>query len=336
MRHISRVVIIVILLSLTYFILNQLSELKSVIIAFRSIRLMVLAPMFLCYVGWLDSQIRVYHRSLRTIGVTIPYADTFKTWLASFFVNVVVPSGSFAGISYLALQGHRWKISKVHMIVGSMIGLFASYISFIIIFFIASITQRIVTPYLTTVSIATITLGIVCILLLLGITLITSKLGLLVKLLKILRNLFNIGKKSKYQNDFFDSLEEASITLKKFKNRSHLILGPLGISLQGHVFGLALLYGSFLSLGYNIPFSALISGYIIGMLFTIVSITPAGLGLVEVTMPLVFSGFGISITTATAATLIFRIFSLWLVVFMGGYYFKHIEHLESKHVTLIS
>jgi uncharacterized protein (TIRG00374 family) len=65
----------------------------------------------------------------------------------------------------------------------------------------------------------------------------------------------------------------------------------------------------------NVP--ALIGGYVIAILFTMVAITPMGLGVVEVAIVVLLTAHGINMGTATAIALVFRGIVFWLPFALG-------------------
>jgi len=70
---------------------------------------------------------------------------------------------------------------------------------------------------------------------------------------------------------------------------------------------------------YQAPFSpgTIIAGFGIGYLFVIVSITPAGLGVVEGTFPLALTALGVPLGTAVIITLTYRAVTFWFPFLIG-------------------
>lgn len=337
MKYFSRVLLIIAVLSLSFFILQRFAQINLVWEALLQAKPIALLPAAILTIAVIDSQIRVLQKSLRSINVTLPYADVAKIWLSSYFVNVVVPSGSFAGIAYAALQGSRWQIEKTDMIVGSILQVFSGYLAFLTVLTIAVLLQFTSAPLSGAVGYAVGILGAVVLLIFLAILIIASRLPTAILILRQVRSLLNQFFKLKLKvDDIYDSLYRASLTLAKFSRRWQLIGGSYSSALIGHIFGLGIFWSAFLALGYPVSPSALITGYVVVNLFTIVSVTPAGLGFVEVITPLTLATFNIPISISTAAVLIYRAFSLWFVLAVGGYTFRHIEKVELKQNTLTS
>lgn len=78
-------------------------------------------------------------------------------------------------------------------------------------------------------------------------------------------------------------------------------------------------YFVFLSLGYQIHFGVLIFGYGVASLAGMISFIPGGLGVVEGSLGLIYSGLSVPSALAVAAILVFRFFSFWVWIPFGLY-----------------
>jgi len=72
-------------------------------------------------------------------------------------------------------------------------------------------------------------------------------------------------------------------------------------------------------LAFKVDFSAgtLVAGYSLSTLLAVVSPTPAGIGVVEGTMPLVLSSLRVPIGAATVITLAYRGVTFWMPFLLG-------------------
>lgn len=73
------------------------------------------------------------------------------------------------------------------------------------------------------------------------------------------------------------------------------------------VFTCAILWSAFRAVQYPVSPGVVLVGFSIGLLFTLVSVVPAGLGLMEGSMAAVFVGLGVPLEPAVLAILIFRL-----------------------------
>ena len=89
-------------------------------------------------------------------------------------------------------------------------------------------------------------------------------------------------------------------------NRPHEMLAPTGYILLDWVCTLLVLYTAFVAIGHPVSASYVIAGFAIGMFFSIVSLVPAGLGVLEGSMAAVFASLDVPLEQAVVAVLIFR------------------------------
>ena len=107
------------------------------------------------------------------------------------------------------------------------------------------------------------------------------------------------------------------------------------VALGFHIVDISTLYVLFLAFHYQITPGPLISGYAMGILFWIVSITPQGIGVVEGVMTLVFSSLGVPPAIAATATLSFRGLSFWLPLTLGFYFLNQQQNPDTNFHTLV-
>lgn len=85
--------------------------------------------------------------------------------------------------------------------------------------------------------------------------------------------------------------------------------------------GIAHLYVAMLALGFHASIVAALMGYIISVIFLIVSPFLRGLGAIEVSMSYVLIRFGFGNIEAIAATFLYRFFEFWLPLLVGIFTF---------------
>ena len=80
----------------------------------------------------------------------------------------------------------------------------------------------------------------------------------------------------------------------------------------------------YILLAFHFPanIGTLLTVYAIGFLFTIVSITPSGVGVVEATMILVMSGLSVPVELSAVAVIGYRFLNFWLPFLLGFFAFR--------------
>jgi uncharacterized protein (TIRG00374 family) len=88
--------------------------------------------------------------------------------------------------------------------------------------------------------------------------------------------------------------------------RPHEMLAPTFYIVLDWIFTLLVLYTAFVAIGSPIAMSHVIAGFAIGMFFSVASLVPGGLGVLEGSMAAVFVTLGVQYEQAVVAILIFR------------------------------
>lgn len=96
------------------------------------------------------------------------------------------------------------------------------------------------------------------------------------------------------------------VGLQFLMERPHEMVGPTIYILLDWVCTLLVLYTAFVAIGAPIAMSTVIAGFAIGMFFSIASLVPGGLGILEGSMAAVFVALGVQYEHAVVAILIFR------------------------------
>jgi len=137
------------------------------------------------------------------------------------------------------------------------------------------------------------------------------------------------GFLSKNLNKLGTDLPEETVPVMAGKLRIYL---PklLGYSLLLQVFNIVTLIFIYLAFRQNLYLISVITSYTIGMLFTIVSITPQGAGFAEAAMVLAMVASGIPLSNAILITAAFRGILILLPFFAGFTYFQKLKLLSSK------
>ena len=112
-------------------------------------------------------------------------------------------------------------------------------------------------------------------------------------------------------------------------------LGPmLLIALAMHLLNILSLLCIFLAFHQTPTATTLISGYTMTVLFTLVSPTPNGIGVVEVVVPLIYASLGIPAEIGAAITLSFRGLSFWIPMLVGFFLLRQLSMFSSSERAL--
>lgn len=121
----------------------------------------------------------------------------------------------------------------------------------------------------------------------------------------------------KYEDKAVDALIEFQNTLKFImKDRKLLVIASV-ISFVVWFLELLRVYVVFLSFGVSISLGMIASVFLVSSLIGIIPILPGGLGSIDGVMILLYSMAGVSAGVSTAATLVERMISLWMIIIIG-------------------
>lgn len=256
-----------------------------------------------------------------------------KDWFATLFLGVVNPLGSTGANFYLV---NRIKNLPKVRTASSVIILILSVLTMNSVFFIiGGVGTFLIYIKNSALFSAYIIAGAVLILLngvFLSIVLISAKRPLLLKVLffklkKIVAKVIGVKKGSWLDLDE-DSLEihihEFGITSKIFEdeNRRGDLLMAVSRSLLMHLCQIGALVSVFWAFGAQPEVTSIISIYSVMFLFTIISPTPQGIGVVEGFAQLAMIPFGIDKSLGFVVTLAYRTINLWIPVAIGFIVFR--------------
>jgi len=103
--------------------------------------------------------------------------------------------------------------------------------------------------------------------------------------------------------------------------KRHMIAPTLWILLDW-VITLLVLYGAFLAVRHPIPMSFVIVGFAVGMILSLVSFIPGGLGIMEGSMAAIFASLSVPFETAVVAALIFRVAYYFIPMIISVFFFR--------------
>lgn len=294
-----------------------------------------------------------YKIAFRLVNIKRTFKRLFPLTFAYIFVNVVAPTGGASGAALFATDASKRKESPIRTLAGVLIANVAQFFTFGVIlcfgvFYLYSTRdlqayQIIATGLMTSLTLFLITIFI------LGIykpSYLHKYLNWQTKLLNFFTKLLRLKKRFKD-----DWIEEGVI---EFSNASQNItkqtkeIGKL-ISCYFIVHAINILSLLFVFLAFNESVSlwTLVSGFVMGVVFQIVGITPYGIGLTESAMTLTFTSQGIPAEIAILITLTYRGITFWLPLLIGFILLRkvHIFGLgdisivrifkENKHITNI-
>jgi phosphatidylglycerol lysyltransferase len=242
----------------------------------------------------------MYVFAFKSIGCKVRLADTMVLFLKRNLVSVFLPAGGVSSLAFFTGNIESRGVTKTQVHFASSIYGFVSIFSVVIVsipVFLYAVTQG--------ASSKSEWYALLAIVLLLGF------------MIAIYYSVKNKGliyrwliKAAPSLEVFLDDLQNHTIQMKHF-------YVTLLLSVMVEIVGIVHVYISMMALGLPPSIFASVMGYLIAVIFLLVSPFLRGLGAIEFSMSLVFSNFGFSSIQAIAITFLFRFFEFWLPILAG-------------------
>lgn|GEM_PF-1550425 len=237
-------------------------------------------------------------------------------YLATKFTDLISPSSSVSKFGLFLAVARKLDKSGSRMVASTILLLVFDTLSFVLIslpiflyvLYVGRVLSFTFWPYVI------LFLLMVIVLILLSLV-IQNKLRLLTSKIPLQR-----------VREFFESLHDIKATTGILRE-AYVDTAKYG--LINHLLNIATLAAIFLAFDQPINIALLLQVYLAGILFTIISITPQGLGSAEPLMILSMTSQGVPFDRAAVITLAFRGILFWLPVFPGFFAFRQITKEDS-------
>jgi uncharacterized protein (TIRG00374 family) len=256
--------------------------------------------------------------------------------LSSLFLNVVAPIGGMAGIALFADDASLSGRSPARATAGMLLVNLVVFVAFSIIL-IAGLVYLFLLKHLQQWQVAAaiiLLLSTVCLACLL--LLAHWKPRLLEILLLVVQKVVDwcscrIKRQSPLGGNWaVKNIAEFACAAIDIGRKPWLLGLSLLIAFIAHLTSMLSLYVIFLAFRNPIGFPVLVAGYSMTILFTIISPTPQGIGVVEGIMPLVFRSLKVRYRTALWASLTFRSLTFWLPLIIGFFLFRYLRTFKDR------
>jgi glycosyltransferase 2 family protein len=327
-RAMRKILIFAIVFFTIFLIAIKFSEIEKVAYTLQHAdwRFMVIAVGL--QLAWFGGIAACYRSLYKLMGIDETLSRLAMIAISANFVNVVTPTAGIGGVAVFVDDADKHGHSHGRVVTVSALFVFLDYISFLVVLalgFLVLIRRNNVNP--TALILAAFLFLVV---ILMGWLFITGarnpeRLGsILGKISKRLNSVMRFFFKRDYINaeQVIVLGEEIAEGLAIVKSERKLLIVPLAYLLLNRFFQICILMMCFF--GFSVVFSigTLVAGYAIGYLFTIVSPTPSGIGVVEGGLPLAFVSLNVPFEQGLIVTLAFRAFTFWLPLGLGAVSFR--------------
>ncbi|MEI7421198.1 MAG: phosphatidylglycerol lysyltransferase domain-containing protein [Prolixibacteraceae bacterium] len=243
----------------------------------------------------------MYVASFATFRHKIPLGLAINLFLKRNFISVFLPAGGVSSLAFFTADIEKRGITKSHIHFASTIYGFVGILSVVLVAIPAFIYA------LADGSVGQGEwVGLLTLMLMLGLLYISY------------RSFLKMGPVYKWLIRFFPSLEELITELDDARLDKVQLLKTLIISVFIEFIGIAHLYVAMMALHVQPSLFAAFLGYIISVIFLIISPFLRGLGAIEVSMSFVLARYGFSGVEAIAITFLYRFFEFWTPLLAGA------------------
>ncbi|WP_027355747.1 lysylphosphatidylglycerol synthase transmembrane domain-containing protein [Desulfofundulus thermocisternus] len=305
--------------------LGQAAEFRRIL---QQSRWWWIAAATLLQMVFLINQSALYHAAYRMARLPAGFGRLLELVISAAFVSAVVPGGTISGTGLMVYDAVRRGQDAARAVLASVIFYIFDYLAFLVILLLALfyLFSRGNLQFYELAAAAVLAGGIGTLLLLL--LLLTCRPVLLANLAgRLARTAGRLSRKveehalhwEEKAGEITGRLSDALQAM--IKNRPALLRAAIHALLVEGI-GLMQLQALFLAFGGSPGAGRLITGYAVGVLFMIVSVTPQGAGLMEGAMTAAYTSTGIPLEQAVLVTFTYRVLSLWLPTIGGFIFFK--------------
>jgi phosphatidylglycerol lysyltransferase len=284
---------------------------------------------FVCYAG-------IYHSAFSVVDIKSRLRDLIPVMFGSVFMNVAAPLAGSGG-SILFVDDARRRNESVGRATTATMLVYLGFLGAFQVFMIPGVIILAFRHQLDLYQILTaVVMYVYIIVLVILISQAIRRPAWLARILGGIRRVVNwIGglvKKPDYLTEEWISKTTEEITNAALAIASHpgRVVKTFAVGVMAHLAGLLSLYAIFLAFYKPVSLEILVTTYFIILLFTVVSVTPQGIGVVEGAMMLVLGSWGIGYEMSTIITLAYRGLSFWLPLFIGFILLRQLRMFNPK------
>ncbi len=321
------------------FIFSNFAELQPVFETIQRGDWRFIALAAVIQIIWLVNIAASYRVIYQLLGIEFGLQNLFLAAAAANFVNVVTPSGGVGGLAVLIDHSKNRGVSTARATLASVLHLLFEYAGLICAISLGLIVllrrNNLNAPELVATAILLLVTGVIAMILYLGMKsekAMADALALLARLVnRLVRPFLRRNYLSEERGRRF--AHEAASGLAEIRRRPKDLIWPFGLSLSNKALLLTIFFLMFIA--FKVPFSTgtLIAGFSIAYLFTIVSPTPGGIGVVESLLTVSLRSLNVPLGSAAVITLAYRGVTFWLPLLIGMLALRRVSKETASSAT---
>jgi uncharacterized protein (TIRG00374 family) len=334
-----RLLTALIVLLAVYLVLSRFTELQQVVDTLGRGQWVWLLLALALQFGWLVNSAEMYKSIYRLLGLPGRLIQLLPLSITSNFINTAAPSGGVGGMAIFINDARRRGTSTVRVTIAGVLYLLFDYFGFICVLAVGLVvlfrTHNLTGVELGATAVLLLSALALAGLLALGVSSPPDFERVLIALARAVNRIVWPILRRPYLSEerAHEFALEAGEGLSALRTDWRHYLLPAALSLMGKAWLIGILSLTFQA--FAVPFDAgiVVAGFSIGFLFTIVSPTPSGIGVVEGAMTVALTSLGVPIGAATVITLAYRGLTFWLPFVYGFIALRVLEAQWGKHAV---
>lgn len=333
---VRKFLVAIILLVGVMFVIARFAELQAIAETLQRADFRFLSLAILVELTWLLNTAASFRAIFKALGIEENIRQLTYMTTAANFINIVAPSAGIGGVAVVISESKRRGYSSARATIGSVVFILYEYAGFLVVLALGLLVLiRRNNLKVPEVIASVILVGIALVLLTLLILGMRSARALGNALAWMARQVNGLLMPLIHRPYLSEAraqefAEDAAEGLRTLRDNPGNLLLPMALAMSSKALMISVLFLVFLA--FKVPFSpgTLIAGFSIGHLFTIVSPTPAGVGIVEGALTLALNSLYVPLGAAAVITLTYRAITFWLPFFLGMLTFRHLNRLAAN------
>lgn len=262
-------------------------------------------------------------------GARVPFWEMFKVTVVGNTVNYIVTTGGLSGFAFRMYFFIRLGVPSGTAVIISLVQTFITNI--ILLFFVVfGFGYLLFSHEVEGLALGTTTAF-------LSVSLLATVVALMLLLNRKLRRrtLFAMAEAANaFLHRFLPHRKPARVSIWRFQRnlnrgiefllqRKRRMIVPTLWIVADWAATILILYSAFWVIGSTVSLSVVIVGFSVGIVLSIVSFVPGGLGIMEGSMAAIFVSLSVPLETAVVAVLIFRVAYYFLPMFISLFFFRN-------------
>jgi glycosyltransferase 2 family protein len=318
------------------FVILSFSELEQTVETLQHGNLWFLLLALSIQTGWFFLVGITYRSIYRLLEMNDSIVNLTKVAAAATFVNVIMPTAGVGGVAVFVNAANKDGHSSGKVTLAAALFLLFDMAAFLgvlavgmlVLFRRGDLDASEVIAALVLLAVAAL-LGIS---LYIGSRSVEALGSFLARLARLVNAVLRPFIKREYLREerAHEFAHELADGLAALPHRPRSLLKPLLLSFVNKGLLICVLWCAFLS--FQVPYSpgTVIGGFAIGYLFTIVSPTPSGIGVVEGVLPVALRSLRVAWSQAVVITIAYRAITFWLPLGVGALAFRSLHLDQTK------